>query len=415
MNKLSFTTAVFTCFVLISFGQGDRVWNNQYYAPGANDSAASIWLDFELASASNYINNKTVNSFLNQQGLSSENTDYALEWDANKPLFLMADLNSDISFRSKAVKKWRLTINAGIKEELHFTSRTDLVQLLLKGNGPFEGERLSLGLTNGEFKSSQYFGIGTEVIKGQFLIGGSINLEKIGRYQRVSVVEPSNVYTAPFGTQITGELYATYWQTSNDQERASAWYGTGVFANTYLSYSSPDNKVNLYLAANNFGAMFFGGINVSNIDTAFNIEGYNLDDYQNFNSAIDNPNPSELESFIDVNDSNYSATIFQPVQMELRVSYRIKEKWGLNVSFLAYGSILAAQTRIAAIYQPNHWLSLEPSVKFQTVNAISPGLSASVLMKEKVQLLIKTEQFASLIAPQDSHAQMLFIGTQLLF
>jgi hypothetical protein len=414
MKNIIITTVCF-CAALASFAQGERVWNNHYYAPSINDSAASLWIDLEIRSASNYINNKTINSFLNQKNLSSENTDYVLDWDAGKALFLMADLNSNISFRTKSTNKWRLTINAGIKEELHFSSKTDLVQLLLRGNGPFEDQTLNLGLTTGEFKSSQYFGVGTEFKKGEFILGGSINLEKIGRYQRVSVVEPSTVYTAPFGTQISGELNTTYWQTSTDQDRASAWYGTGVFANVYLNYSSSDNKVNLYLAVNNLGAMFFGGINVSNIDTTFNFEGYNLDDYQNFNAAIDNPNPSELENFIDVTDSNYSVTILQPSNYDLRFSYRIKEKWALSATFKVYGALIAPQAKLAALYQPNSWLSLEPSIKFQTINAISPGLSASLLMKEKVQLLVKTEQFSSLIAPQDSHAQMLFIGAQLLF
>lgn len=414
MKNILLTTVCF-CAALASFAQGERVWSNQYYAPTIKDSAASVWLDVEVSSASNYISNKTINSFLNQQNLSSENTAYVLDWDADKPLFLMADLNSNISFRSAAKNKWRLTVNAGMKEELHFASRTDLVQLLLRGNGPYEDQKLNLGFTTGEFKSSQYFGVGTEYSKGEFTLGGSVNLEKIGRYQRVSVADPSNIYTAPFGTEISGELNATYWQTSTAQDRASAWYGTGVYANVYLGYASADNKVNVYLAANNLGAMFFGGINVSNIDTTFNIDGYNLDDYQNFNAAIDNPNPSELENFVEVRDSNYSVTILQPSNFDIRVSYRIKEKWALSAAFKIYGTLLAPQYKIAALYQPNHWLSIEPSVKFQTINAISPGLSASILMKEKVQFLVKTEQFSSLIAPQESHAQMLFFGAQFLF
>lgn len=412
MKRRLFGTMLLLCVGSTTFAQLERHWNERYYF-NANYEKQSIWLDGGFESSSTHLTNSVMNSFISGETIGTSQLGKIEKWNPGESLKLITNAGLNASYRLASEGTFKWTINAGVNESLTMTSTNDLLGLLLRGNAPYEAQTLNLGETYVQYIGKQYLGFGTECVLENSVFGGSLNLEKISRNQSIYIHPNSTLYTAPYGTEISGELDMIYTHTSTTQGYAGAWYGTGISANIYGSYQY--DKLTLFGSLSNIGFMLFGGINQVVVTDAFNVDGFNIDDYKAFDQSISDPNPYNLADILSVQDSNSAGTQYLPTKLDARIAYQLATKWKASLQFQSYIRYGSLSVKPTILFQPIEKLCLEGTLNILNFKTFSPGLNIAFAPTEGVQLVLKTEQFSNLINPQESHSQALFVGANLQF
>lgn len=401
-------------FSIASEAQIDRVWNEQVYSGNQQSEKHSIWADFGYEISSNHLKKDIINSVFTGATITRATTEYTRDWPAAKPFLLNAETESLISYRSKLNGNWRLTASAGFKEQAAVRSTTDFVGLLLNGNADYQNQTLKLGQTTATYSGRQFVKLGGEYLFEKTLIGGWINIDKISRYQSLQISENSTLYTAPFGTEISGFANLNWTSTQTSQSQLSAWMGTGIGLSIYAA-SNSDSKFQWLVALQNMNFDIYGGVSsISAIDSIV-IKGYEIDDLNNFNTSNNSPNIDSISSILATQRSHGRMVNFQSPAANIRLAYKLNEGVSIIGETTLFQQVLNPTAKLSALLDVRSWFKIEPSVRLTSSSTISPGLNLYFQNSESVRVVLKTEQFTNLLAPQASYSQYLFGALQFNF
>lgn len=409
-------------FALLGFfgtsihAQSDWIWNQyQYFGQTDTAGSAGLWGDIQYEVTSNRLSNGLMNEAIFQGKISSSTTAGVEDFDPDKYLRVYGSTNGSLWFRSKRKNNWRWMAGAGYQEQFIGNMKSGLAQLYLKGNGPFEDQQMSLGPSQITFYSYQFVGGGIERHGNTTSWGVTAQLLKTSRYYSL-LVGNSSLYTATNGTSIEADVNMSYTASASKQPKLSAWYGTGFSLNGYFTYQeSPDDPL-FCVQVQDLGNVFFEGVESLTLTDSLIFEGVEVNSILELDdSLIGNGDVDSLEALLGMERTHPSATALLPAHVRIHYIRQLGEKWRLALRLKQFITFGIPEVRVGLTYQPKPWLALEPSIRAGGMSRFDVGLSAAIQAGESLQIIVKSEQFENLIAPQESTGQYLFVGGQLVF
>ncbi|MEX2597466.1 MAG: hypothetical protein WEC59_11105 [Salibacteraceae bacterium] len=396
--------------------QGDRLWTEQHYFDSLSSKQTSIWGASDYRAQSNTLTNQLMSEALFQGNIKSSSSEFLKDLNSEGTTRLNVGFQGEVWYRHVRKNGPALLFGVEINENLYGSISNGLAQLYLKGNAPFEDQRLPLGRSKLFYMSDQSMGFGLEWTKPAVIYGANLNLIKVSRFQKVEIDQPSFLYTAPYGAQLDVQLAFDYHASSSTQAKPGAWYGTGAAADFYLILHPEDGKSMLSVQAKRIGMVHFSGSSAYSMNQDTVYTGTNIDNILALEDAITtNDGLDSLEALLGLEESSESRAVALPTTIQLDYIRTFSEKLSLAFQLKQVLSFGIPQARVGIAYKPKKWLALEPFFSTGGFSVFDLGLSASINVNNKFRLLTKYELLESQVASANSTSQALFLGGQLIF
>lgn len=416
MTRLTLVAVIaMSLFTSDLIAQSDWIWTQYQYFGKADDGSAGLWGDISYEVTSSRLSNALMNEAIFQGKINATTTAGFENQDPDKYTRIYGSTNGSMWFRSKRKNAWRWMAGMGYQEQFIGNIKTGLAQLYLKGNGPFEDQSIPLGPSQITYLSYQYAGGGIEHKGASTSWGVTAQLLKTSRYYSFLVAN-SSLYTAPYGTSIEADVSMSYVAAASKQSKAQAWYGTGFSLNGYFTYQESEDDPLICVQIQDFGNIFFQGVTRLELTDSLRFDGLEVNSIlQLDDSLVSNGNVDSLEALLGMQRSHPKTTALLPANVRIHYIRALNEKWRASLRLTQFITFGIPEIRLGLTYQPKSWLALEPSIRFGGMTRFDVGLSAAFQAGDRLQLLVKSEQFENLIAPQESTGQYLFVGGQLVF
>lgn len=400
---------------LVGNAQADWVWQQYAYFGDSITNGAGIYASADYEILSNKLSNALVNQAIFQGKINSETSAGFEDLDSDKYLRFTAGTNGELWARGNRSGKWRWLFGMGYRDQAFVTTKIGLAQLYLKGNAPFEGKELPLGPSEVLYHSYQYAGVGIEHSNGPTTWGVTAQLIKSSRYADM-LLNTSSIYTAPYGTSIDVDVQMRYDYTNSNQSKLEAWYGTGYGLNAYFIHKPSKSSPLISFQLKDFGQIFYEGVNRLKLTDSLQFSGVEVNNIlQMDDSLIGNGNIDSIEALIGLQSAHPFVRAALPAHIKINYIHPLGEKAFLNLELKQYLGFGLPQLRVGLSYRLAPWFTLEPSLRAGGFSRVDIGLTAAIQIKQSLQLMVKTEQFEQLIAPQKSTGQALFVGAQWKF
>lgn len=408
----SITLSLFTPAALKA--QGEWWWVPYQYFGTVDSGPATLYGQGEYQIVSNRISNQLMNEAVFQGAIDPATSNEALDWELGKRTRVLGSANGSMWFKSTDAKPWRWFAGTGFNESFAGDFRNGLLQLYLKGNGPFENQTLKLGPSWLQYHSYQFVGFGLERQASKFTWGLSINLIKTSRYYRF-YAWPSGLYTAPYGTSVEADLDFEYEAAASFQPKATAWYGTGGSVSGYLVYQSSERNM-VSLQVQDLGATFFEGLRRYEMNDSQTYSGAEVENILELDEDLTTDGDLDsIEAFLGLEQSHPSGAAMLPGFIKLQYTQMIGDRVRISATMKQFIVFGLPELHLGFVFQPSRWLSIQPAVRAGGFTRVDYGLGLGLRPWPNLQLMVQAEQFENLFLPQESTGQYLFVGGRLLF
>ncbi|GAB5538658.1 MAG: hypothetical protein Salg2KO_07610 [Salibacteraceae bacterium] len=395
--------------------QNNWNWNQQHYFADTNSESAGLWMSAEYEILSNRISNEIINQALFDGKITPDATAYLDEYISNDYTRLSAGVSGEFWFRSAGKGNWRALVGIGFRDGAFASARTGLAQLYLRGNGPYEDQVMDLGFSSLVYHSYQFAGGGFERSFESTSFGLTAHMVKSSRFTELNV-DQSGLYTAPFGTSIEADLNFTYDNSDNAQGRLGAWYGPGYLINGYLEHRSEKNGSLVTIQLRDIGQVFYKGVDRWKMSDSLMFNGVDADNIlQLDDSLINGGSLDSLEGLLGLRQTRAFKRISMPAHVQVNYVMPMGDRSSLNVQLRQYLSMGLPELRVGYAIRLAPWFTLEPNIRAGGFSRFDVGLTAAINAKDRLSVILKTEQFETIIAPAMSTSQYMFLGGQLRF
>lgn len=394
-----------------------KEWHLHQYHYFADNSYndAGIWANGHYEILSNNITNEVMNQAIFDGKITPGATAYLDDLDSENYTRLSAGAKGSMWFRSADSKSWRWLVGVGFNDMAQSALRTGIVQLYLRGNGPYEDQTLALGPSFLTYHSYLCAGFGFEKNTKKTSWGITAQLIKSSRYANVSIGY-SELYTAPYGTSVEADLAFKYDATNTSQNKLGAWYGTGYGVNAFFVHQPKHNSPLISIQVKDLGQLFYKGVNRYKVVDSFNFQGVEVDNVlQLDDSLINGGSIDSLEALVGLKESHPFARVTLPTNIQINYILPIGEKFSLSLQLRQYIRFGSPEVSAGFAYRAAKWLTLEPTIRGGGFSRFDYGLTAAINANNRFQLIVKTEQFERLLMPKNSSGQYLFVGGQFKF
>lgn len=413
--KIALFLVLGICFSITGYAQADWQWHQFHYFADSSYTESGVWTNAHYELLSNNLTNEVVNQAIFDGKITREATSYLDDANSEFHTRLSAGMRGESWFRSPEKNGWRLLVGFGFNDMAQASISTGLVQLYLRGNGPFEDETLKLGPSYLTYHSYQYSGFGIERRTAKTSWGLTAQLIKSSRYANLSVGY-SELYTAPYGTSIEADVAMRYDYTNSSQGKLGAWYGTGYGVNAFFTHQPRHDAPLISIQLKDLGQVFYEGLNRYQVIDSFAFNGVEVDNFlQLDDSLINGGNIDSIESLLGIEESHPFHRAVLPANIQINYIVPIGSKASLNLSLRQYIRFGSPEVRAGFAYRALPWLVLEPTLRIGGFSRFDYGLTTAINLSNRFHLIIKTEQFERLIAPEKSTGQYLFVGGQFKF
>lgn len=411
-NLIAIVVAVvsFTCLN----AQGEWNWLSKTYNRNLQDSVGLVWGHFDYQMGSTSLSNGLLREAVFEGVINTETaistTDNFNREDARTGGYAEGEL----WFKSNG-GAWSLLVGTGFKEMFGAHTSTDLLRLYLRGNAPYAEEELNLGPSKVFNQSSQFIGFGFERSGKSSRFGLTANLHKIGRYQQADV-ETGTLYTAAYGEYVESDLNLIYETAGSKQDKLSAWYGTGVTINAYWSIDFGVDD-HIYMKVKDLGVMQFAGLNRATLDTNYFFQGAEIENIlQLDDSLFQDAELDSLEALLGLSISNEQTSRIAPGYFVFGVNKNFSDKLGIVLEVRQFWrSGAAMEGRLTLPWHVSEKFTMEPGVRLGGWSGFTTGVNVAFHPSERFLMVLKTEQFQSLLLPEGRSGQRLMIGAMLNF
>ncbi|GAB4382065.1 MAG: hypothetical protein Kow0075_13850 [Salibacteraceae bacterium] len=395
--------------------QGDWISTSFAMHGTTADSGSLIWADAGYDLSSNTLSQTLFSEAFNG-AISGPASGSVVALDPSGHTNLQATGGGEMWFRMRKFQNLpslALLLTAGFAERFYLSSRNGFAQLLLRGNAEFEGQSLPFDNTYMSYFSFQHLGGGVEVSSASTVMGLTACFGKVSRAAGLTIQDGS-LYTAPGGTELNGYLDMEVMMSAKNQNKLSAWYGTALFTNAYISHHTANHKTLFTIQIREVGVAIFEGINRWSFQDSFRFRGADVSDYRNLtdslfsSSSIDSP-----ESLLGIEKSNKGGSINLPGKIRAIVSHRFGDRIVLTAMaeqvFFRSGFRLTA----SAAYMPLDILSIQPTVRLGGFSKFDYGLNIGWKPKAYISLYLQTMLFKAVLTPEKPTGQAAMLGAMI--
>ncbi|MEZ4720457.1 MAG: hypothetical protein R2813_01105 [Flavobacteriales bacterium] len=413
--RLAIIITLLTAASVHAWAQSDWIWNQYLYSGDTNLSRGGIWCHAEYGIQTNTLSNKLMNEAIYQGRINSATSDAVVDLNSADYTRLSAGTNGAIWYRTARPNAWRFLFGLGYNDHAIGLMKNGVAQLYLKGNGPFEDQKMELGPSEITYHSYQFAGLGIEHGKQNVTWGITAQLIKSSRYTHLKLGE-SSLYTAPYGTAVESSLNFRYDASASEQAKLSAWYGTGYSLNAYYVYKASEKAPMICVELRDAGQIFYQGVRRLRLNDSLNFYGVGVNNIlQLDDSLVSGENLDSIEALLGLQQSHPKLTTWLPAHFNIHFIQPLSEKVRLEIGLKQYVSMGIPEVAVGIAFQPKPWISFEPRIRFGGFTRFDVGLNAFLQAGQHLQIILKSEQFENLIAPDKSTSQYLFFGGQVSF
>ncbi len=395
--------------------QNNWNWNQYHYFADSNFTSGGAWGSINYHILSNHLTNELTNQVVFDGKVLPYATEFIDEYASSGYTMMSAGSVGEVWVRPGNNKKWRPIFGLGYRDVATATLKTGLVQHYLRGNGPYEDEEIDLGPSELSYHSYQFFGVGLEHTSDKTQWGATAQLIKSSRYAQLSMGS-SSIYTAPFGSSIEADLNFRYDYTSTEQGKLGAWYGTGYSINAFFQHQANTNGVLINFQLRDFGQIFYEGINRWKLNDSLTFNGLEANNILQLDDSLVNGGELDsLEALLGLQRAHPFRRVGMPVSMQVNYVHPIGKRFSINVQLRQFLTFGLPEFRVGFVYRPQPWIAFEPTIRAGGMSRVDLGLSVAINAGNRFLLLLKTEQFENLVAPDRSTSQYLSLATQLKF
>lgn len=399
----------FFCSTVFAIGQGDRLLNQRMIFSDTNLGNISLYTTAGYEFSSNKLTNAMVNGAFFEGRISSDQTADVAAWKSDNKCRIVGSLGGEFWFNSPVNNNWHWLAGAGTKQLLLGNLKTGLTQLYLRGNAPFEDVDLPIGPSKISYHNFQFVGFGIEHEGTKLTYGGSIQLIKSARFYSAKI-GTSSFYTAPFGTSISSELDVDYRASGSALPISTAWYGTGVSGNFWLAYQKHAKAPFIMVQVSDFGGVYFSGTNRLTFNDSLTYRGIEINNILQLDDSLLNGGSADsLASIIGFTKSYGKYTASLPYQVQLQLIFPLSRKLRLNVGVRQFSQLHTPEPKFGLAIQLSPKFCVEPTMRIGSTSSFVTGLNMGLRVGSSISLRLKSELFGSLLFPQKSTGQSLFL------
>lgn len=388
--------------------QADRLWKEHHFSLNSNNQMHSVWVHAGFEMSSNTLNNAILNGAVFQGSIDNESTSNLQQSNSNRSRF---SLGAEGQLWYKMTRKNRpsLLFGAEFQEQGIGNVETALIQLYLQGNGPYEDVLMPLGPSKISYISQQSVGFGIEWTRDQLSFGATASIVKLSRFQQLKIADGASFYTAPFGEALEANIELNWMSTATKQNKISAWYGTGLSSDIYMSYVSKDDRTSLSFQIIDLGAAHFSGINHYDVDRDTVFKGLEVNNILDFETQLGSTaGLDSLEGLIGLSQGNKSDLIMLHGRFQLDLTHRLNDNFSVAVQLRQHFFKVPPQLRLGLAANLTNWLVLEPYFTAGGFTNMNYGLSASLNADKSFGLMLNYGLLASQFYPLSSNSQHLY-------
>lgn len=402
-------TLCILCTTVLAFGQGERLLSERMIFSDTNLGNASLYTTAGYEFSSNKLTNAMVNGAIFEGRISSDQTADVASWKSDSKCRIVGSLGGEVWYNSEVKNNWHWLAGAGTKQLLLGNLKTGLTQLYLRGNAPFEDVDLPIGPSKMSYHNFQFVGFGIEHQGAHLTYGGSIQLIKSARFYSAEIGR-SSFYTAPYGTSISSELDVDYRVSGSTLPISTAWYGTGASGNFWLAYQKSTKTPYVLLQITDFGAVYFTGTSRLTFKDSITYRGIEINNIlQLDDSLLNGGSPDSLASIIGFTTSTGKHAASLPYQLQLQLIFPLSDKLRLNVGVRQFSQLHTPEPKLGLAIQLSPKFCVEPTMRIGGTSSFVTGLNMGLRVGSSISLRLKSELFGSLLLPQKSTGQSLFL------
>ncbi len=414
MRKLAAILALIAINSL-AISQNDWNWHQKHYFADSSVNEAGVWMNGHYELLSNHLTNEVVNQVIFDGKITRGATAYLDDLSSDSYTRLSTGTQGSMWFRSARKGSWRWLFGVGYNDVAYAALRTGVVQLYLRGNGPYEDQTMELGPSFLTYHSYQSAGIGFEKSTAKTSWGLTAHLIKSSRYANLNMGY-SELYTAPYGTSVEAELAVQYDATNTSQNKLGAWYGTGYGINAFFQHQPTSKSPIISFQVKDLGQIFYEGADRYRVVDSFAFNGVEVENIlQLDDSLISGGDLDSIEALIGLKESHPFVRAALPANIQINYIFPLGERISVNLSLRQFIRFGMPEISAGMAIRTTPWLTLEPTIRAGGFSRFDLGLSAAINVNQRFQLIVKSEQFERLIAPKKSTGQYLFVGGQLKF
>ena len=395
-----------------AYAQGEWLWNPGIYFQSHASSEPLLWGHFDYQVGSTSLNNALLNDVVFRSEITSEAADQNTGRFRGDQGRVGGYAEGELWVRLRA-GNWNWMVGTGFRESFGARLQNDLLRLYLKGNAPYASETLTLGASRFYYASHQFIGLGLERSGAKVSAGFTANPQKVSRYQQLQM-QGSEFYTAPYGEYVTSQLELTYESSGSSEPKLGAWYGTGITMSSYLHWQAT-KKTAFFAKVKDAGVLMFQGLNTTELDTNYLFQGTEIANIlQLDDSLFEDGQLDSLEALLGLSISNETTSRLAPGYLMLGFSTSFSDRLGLSLELRQWWQAAAStQIRLGLPWRMSETFTLEPSVRLGGWSRAISGVSIGWQPTERLHVVVRTEQFENLLAPENSSGQSLMFGAML--
>jgi len=403
------------CHTVFAFGQGERLLNQRMIFSDTNRGSASVYATIGYEFSSNKLTNAMVNGAFFEGSISNEHTVNVAAWKSDSKCRIVGSLGGEVWYNSAVKNNWHWLAGAGTKQLLLGDLKTGLTQLYLRGNAPFEDVDLPIGPSKISYHNFQFVGFGIEHQAAQLTFGGSLQLIKSARFYSAQL-GTSSFYTAPYGTSISSELDVDYRASGSTLPASTAWYGTGASGNFWLAFQKHAKAPFIMVQVTDLGGVYFSSTSRSTFNDSITYQGIEINNIlQLDDSLLSGGTPDSLASIIGFTKSYGEYTAPLPYQLQLHLIFPLSSKLRLNVGVRQYSQLRTPEPKLGLAIQVSPKFCVEPTLRIGSTSSFVTGLNMGLQVGSRLGLRLKSELFGSMLFPQKSTGQSLFLALNMRF
>lgn len=284
---------------------------------------------FNMFAASNSINNKFINSLLNNQfidnDLKKSNNIKKNNYFGSEDVISAYFIHMPDSFLNTNTFGYRISIENYNHRDMKFSD--DFYNLVFYGNKQYAGQEAVLSGFNSSVIKLQKIQFGifkkTNMLANKFTYYVGLSLIKGQSDHFIKFYEPTSLYTAETGEYIDFQVLMNYLGTDTVKSKFTDFKGIGGAANIFFAYENTMSDFTVSLAMNYMGLLrWFNNSFSIHLDTTYHYEGQEIENILNlgeatFSSGMDMDSLTD-EFFSDADTSGFTRIL--PERMNLQFS-----------------------------------------------------------------------------------------------
>lgn len=391
-----------------SWAQAKQWWSMEHYGSHESQESSFLLADFNYQLESNRLTNQLLNQATFDGVIQSTATQFLLTEEQSNSASLAGGIQGNMTYFLHRDEGLNFIFSASMSDVVYSSSAVGLYQLFMLGNGPFEDQTIGLGKSKFSYLSSQGLGFGIDKKSDKSRFGIRLDVQKISRFQELTIEDGSELYTAPFGEELNFTVDAALLSSQTSQSKAGAWMGTSFSLNGYWQHQSEEGTALISLEVNNLGLIHFGGYEKVTVDFDSTFTGFEVQEILSGDISFEGSSSIDsLEAFFGVTTENQSGIRPTLPQVKLRFVKRMSEKMSLMVSAGYMVSAPLPEARIGLCFKPTKALGVEPYCNIGGFSRANAGLGLSLIPSHKFQLTIQYGLIGSQLLPEKSTSQHL--------